>query len=150
MLKTKLDISGADTEIRALDQVGKGISERAMGGILFTAAKPMELRMKANAPVGPYVPTLKGSDYRRGGATRDDVRRKLVFDKPNEATVLVGVSKGYGKVGWRTHFTEYGTKSWRGRPFVERSGQASQAQVVRAFNNGIEKLVEDEKRKAGL
>lgn len=149
MLKTKIDLTGSDNYLRALDALGKGISEKVLGEALFKAAKPMEEAMKANAPVGPFRPS-SDPEYRRGGATRDDVRRKIVYDVVNTASVLIGVSKSRGGVGWRAHFIEQGTKKWAGHPFIERSGKQTENMVVSTFEREINQKIDEEARKAGL
>lgn len=82
------------------------------------------------------------NEYRRGGATKADIRIKVVSDKQGEATALVGVSKAYGKVGWRTHFIEYGTQFMKAKPFVRPSETKTATAVQSRFDSLVAKRTE--------
>lgn len=105
---------------------------------LRTALRPMLKAAKAKAPVSGkqyknkrgdvvgaerislrYRKNLNPNDYRRGGATKRDLRIKVVDDRENRADVmgLVGVDKRRGKVGWRTHFITRQI-TLHGRPYL--------------------------------
>lgn len=156
MLKTKLSLDGTDAAFQGLDNLDKGLDNKAIGRMLNNASKPMEEAMRSNAPEGRMNFSMRlgsflgsSSDYDRGGSTKRDIRRKVVFDSANTATVLVGVNKLKGHVGWRAHFIELGTEKWQGKPFIERSGIQTQAQVVERFRDEVEKKVDEIDRKAG-
>lgn len=155
-MKTKLSLDGADAAFQSLDNLEKGLDRRAIGGILNEAAKPMEAVMKSNAPDGRMNFNMRLSSFLgqshsgdRGGATRRDIRRKIVYDSDSTATVLVGVNRNKGHVGWRAHFIELGTEKWAGKPFIERSGLQTQSQVIERFKDGVEAKVNEIDRKAG-
>jgi hypothetical protein len=108
-------------------------------GALRESAKEMLTTAKSLAPRSGkkiYIPKSKigaknkndkliEGSYRRGGATRKDLRIRTVKGQGKEiGRVLVGVSKKADKVGWRTHFitrgyTDRGGKKHAGRDFLK-------------------------------
>lgn len=82
-----------------------------------------------------------GSGFkRRGGATEQDIRAKVVTDG-NNVRLLVGVAKGGSKVGWRTHFLEYGTKKMAAKPFVFASVQKVLPQIEADIQNSLDVVI---------
>lgn len=136
------------------------LQERTMQAALSEAARPMKTRMVQEAPRGKGNLRVslsrrrgRSNDYRRGGATRQDIRIRAVRDKVGEAKVIVGVSKKSGKVGWRTHFITKGIAGKRRiRPndFLTRAFNQTIAQVTASLGQTIEKKVLAAMKRLGL
>jgi len=112
-----------DIDVSELVALEKGLARyesvlprSVAGSALRTAAKPMYQAARAGVPVGKKGNVQTGA-LARGGATRRDMRMKIVSGTQHGevARVLIGVSKKTGKVGWRTHFITRG--------FTDRSGK---------------------------
>lgn len=104
---------------------------------LRRSVRPIFNAARQEVPVGRVVSDggIKGPDYRRGGATRKDLRVKN--RRPGRgatSSVWVGPSFGPGKVGWRNHFITGG---------VQRAGRGRNVNIKpnnylqRAYNRGI-------------
>jgi HK97 gp10 family phage protein len=133
------------------------LQERTMQAALSEAAKPIKTRMVQEAPRGKGNQRVslkrRSNDYRRGGATRQDIRIRAVRDKVGEAKVIIGVSKKSGKVGWRTHFITKGVAGKRRiRPndFLTRAFSQTIAQVTASLGQTIEKKVLAAMKRLGL
>ncbi|KQS33969.1 hypothetical protein [Dyadobacter sp. Leaf189] len=104
-----------------LDQYKSIMPKSVSTQALRNAVRPMFRSAQRLAPSGRVVSKSgwgknKGPEFARGGATRRDIRIKLVPARGQEtARVIVGVSKKSGKVGWRTHFITRG--------FTDRGGR---------------------------
>lgn len=108
----------------AYREFGLAVGDKFLSAALKRAGKIGVKAVKAIAPRGgkislyrPKKGTLDPLSYRRGGATEGDIRAKVVVDG-TQTKLLIGVSKSQGKVGWRTHFLEYGTAKMAAQPFV--------------------------------
>jgi hypothetical protein len=115
-----LDANDIRTLAVDLAKAGRALDKQTSGQIMREAAQPMLTATRQEVPVGriPFFKSaainrgrLKGSPgdytgtYARGGATRRDLRLKVVDGIGDEtARVLIGVDKRSGYVGWRTHF----------------------------------------------
>lgn len=105
---------------------------------------PTKQLAKQLAPVGsPRQLSKRESsnplEYGRGGRTKGDIRVKMVSDKDGEMTALVGVSKAKDKVGWRSHFLEYGTVKMTARPFLKPAGDSTKDSVQKRFSDMVNK-----------
>lgn len=121
MIKVTADTSELKLVDEALSRYGRVMPTATTNRILSKAVKPMLNAAKANAPVskgGRTRISLKhrsagknSGAYAQGGATRRDLRTKIVPPEKNESgRVVVGVSKKASKVGWRTRFITRGTR----------------------------------------
>ncbi|WP_234734501.1 hypothetical protein [Tellurirhabdus bombi] len=109
-------------------------------GAMREAAKPMLRGAIQEAPVsggGRQRISLRhrgrnANEYRRGGATRRDLRTKTVSPSGDEASrIIVGVSSKSGHVGWRTHFRTRPNKQNRTMDnFLQRAYDQTIGQVV--------------------
>lgn len=106
----------------AYREFGLDIGDRFLKSALTRAGKigVTAVRAKAQATFVQNYASFGSGFYRRGGATEQDIRAKVVQDGKN-VKLLVGVSKSSGKVGWRTHFLEKGTAKMTAKPFVYKS-----------------------------
>lgn len=153
-----IDSRTLDKLDKLMAQAGRVLDARVMGKALKEAAEPVLTATRREAPVGRYKDvggefvslraTTKRNDYRRGGATRNDLRIKSVAGVGEEiARTLVGVSKKSGKVGWRTHFITRPTKhkptanDFLGRGYrqgypvmIKQLGDKAQAEVNRVLS----------------
>ena len=124
------------------------MGEKAMVSSLRDAALPMMQEMKRVAPVSfggrtrislKHRKSLNANDYRRGGATKQDISiRKFSNAQAGQTTLNVGVSFRTGKVGWRYHFIALGVagknKAKAGpRPFAYQVGQKMSKIVEQRF-----------------
>jgi hypothetical protein len=115
--------------------------------VLRKAVKPMLEKAQSEVPVshagGERISLSKrgatANSYRRGGATRRDLRIKAVSPKANEVgRVLVGVSKRADKVGWRTIFITAGTKNRQTKSGANRGRVRANNFLQRAYNGTID------------
>ena len=110
------------------------------------ATKPMVKASKDFAPVGGRKSKngwgkRTGPEYRRGGATKRDVRFKMVPSKVNAGEVskaLIGVSMKKGKSGWRTHFitsgfTDRGGRKHAGKNFLQTAFDTTIGEVSASY-----------------
>ncbi len=155
MVDVRLDIRELSDFQASLKGLPYAIDQKVTEMTLKKAVQPLYRYMKSIAPVskgGRERVSLsknrgRSNDYRRGGATKADVRVKTVTDTLGQAKVLVGVSKGYGKVGWRYHFIAQGVAGqYRAkagpRPFVERAGNVMGAAVEADFRASFGGMVQ--------
>ena len=121
MIKVTADTSGLNKVDQGLARYSKIMPTDTTNRILKKATKPMLNSAKANAPVskgGRTRISLKhrsagknANAYAQGGATRRDLRAKVVPPEKDESgRILIGVSKRSSKVGWRTNFITRGTR----------------------------------------
>lgn len=110
-MTTTATLTGFDELVKSLAKdVPASVNSDALNKILTVVARPFLNEMKRTVPVGKGYQRVsiksRRNDYRRGGATKVDLRIKQITDKQSlyGAEKLVGVSKKKGKVGWRTHF----------------------------------------------
>jgi hypothetical protein len=119
------------------------IPRSVAAGALRESAKPMLNAARSAAPVGKPGKKALRADYRRGGATRKDLRIRAVKGEGKEiGRVLVGVSQKKGKVGWRTHFitrgyTDRGGTKRPGRDFLKTAYDAKFAEVSADFQRKL-------------
>lgn len=116
-------------------------------GVLRRAVKPMLRKAQAEVPVSLNDNeriSLKrrgasANAFRKGGATRRDLRIKAVPPKYNEVgRVLVGVSKRADKVGWRTVFITAGTNTRKTKAGANRGRVKANNFLQRAYNGTID------------
>ncbi len=145
-----------ESQLRALDrqlaEAGRAFTPRLTGSILVNAARPMLTALRNNTPVGKQRRYGKGrlkrdgagdGTYDRGGATRRDARiRQGSLTRGDEvATVVVGISKRRGRVGWRTRFTTQGTKRSRKNEFIRRTEDQTAGLVELRFAQSAQVVV---------
>lgn len=123
-------------------EFGLAIGDRFLAAALKRAGKIGVKAVKDKAEslfVGKGL--TGGSGFkRRGGATEQDVRAKVVTDG-NSVKLLIGVAKGAGKVGWRTHFLEFGTKKMAAKPFVYNSVDDVLPQIEADIQNSLDIVI---------
>lgn len=154
------NLSGNRTQQTALNRLPNEVGEKVRLEALKTAVKPMAARVVAEAPRGKGNLRVslsrnrgRSNNYRRAGATKEDVRIKAVSDKLGEAKVLVGVSKKSGKVGWRTHFITQGVAGkHRIAPndFLTRAFNATIAGVRATYSAILERKLKAALRRIGF
>ncbi len=146
-----MDSSSLKPLIQDLRSVGRALDWKVLGGALVGASKPAVRSVQQEAPVGQdgyeRVSLSRGrgrrNDYRRGGATRRDVRAKAVDGVgQEEVRVLIGVSQKRGKVGWRTHFITFGTIRMRANAFIDRGVNRVIGEVKNNFMNSLNGVVQ--------
>lgn len=111
------------------ERYGHILPKSVVNKALKDAAQPMLRSARSLSPVGSKIAytTKGGTDQDRGGATRRDVRLRIVKSEGEEISrLLIGVSQKSGKVGWRTHFITTGytdpSGGWhRGRDFLNEA-----------------------------
>lgn len=120
------------------DVLPKSVEQRA----LRRAVRPIFWAARQEVPVGRVVSEngwgrYKGPDYKRGGATRKDLRiktRRTVYGKDTSGVWIGPVDKS-GHVGWRNHFITRGVKGGgKGR----RINTAPNDYLKRAHDQGID------------
>ncbi|CCH54483.1 hypothetical protein BN8_03658 [Fibrisoma limi BUZ 3] len=135
---------------RQLNQAGRAFDDQVAGKVLRQAVQPMLPAMRLEAPVGAgnerislrRRDNVNANDYRRGGATRRDLRIKLVAGVDGEAArVLIGVDKRRGKVGWRAHFITRGTVRMAANDFIQRTYDKTIAIVRFLFGEEAQSVV---------
>lgn len=148
-------------ELRELDLslagIGRSFDARTAGATLLNAAKPMLVTTRQEAPVG-RVPKFKSAtvvrgrrkgqartntgSYQRGGATRRDVRLKVVPGVGDEvARVLSGVDKRHGHVGWRAHLGTRGTRKQRADDWLSRAESRTVDIVISRLGTSAQLIV---------
>ncbi|MCF2443651.1 hypothetical protein L0657_06760 [Dyadobacter sp. CY345] len=114
---------------------------------LRKASQPMFRAAQAEVPVGKMGRErislkkrgVNANAYRQGGATKRDLRIKVVKAEPGEVSrVLVGVSKRSSKVGWRTPFITKGTKVRKTKKGYNRGSVKANNFLGRAFDSTID------------
>lgn len=139
------DASQAAALDRALGRYKQIIPNSAASKGIRKALKPMLEAAKSEVPVGGRVSKGKRSEYDQGGATRRDLRIRIVKPEGDEAARgLVGVSKKRGKVGWRTHLITRKNKNRKAPDnFLERAYRQTIDQTVQILGTSIEQSVRD-------
>lgn len=114
------------------------LPKRVEQSALRRSVRPIYIAAREEVPVGRVVSDggKKGPDYRRGGATRRDMRIKSRRATGGATSaVWIGPSFGPGKVGWRNHFITRGVKlAGRGR----NVNIPANDYLKRAYNRKIE------------
>ncbi len=155
-MRTQLIQEGMGELLVILQNLPQAVSDEAVAAQLKRAAEPMREQMVQEAPAGKYkaegehIALRHGNShfsgsYRKGGSTKRDVRTKIVKDENGTVKVLVGVSKGRDKVGWRTHFIVggvAGTARIAKDPFLDRAHDKKIAETENNFLQGVKTIVE--------
>ncbi len=159
-MRVKLSKEGFEELENKLNRLPNNVSVKAIQDGMKKAVEPLKQKMTQIVPVGnggaERVSRKKRDNaYRRGGATRRDLRILTVQDDPSEFKTLIGVSKLRGKVGWRTHFIVSGIAGkYRAkvgaRPFLDDALTATKTQIEDNVATEIEKAVDVAIRKEGL
>lgn len=141
-MNLNFEISNSQELQNAYREFGLAIGDKFLNDALKRAGKIGVLAVQDKAEssfVQNY--TSGGLGFkRRGGATKQDVRAKVVRDR-DSVKLLIGVSKGSQKVGWRTHFLEYGTKKMVAKPFVFASVQKVLPQIEADIQNSLDIVI---------
>jgi HK97 gp10 family phage protein len=136
MNNSGIKIEGIDEVIAALEQLSKGVGERALSDVFREAAKIVKEDLKANAPA------------------RRLKKNKVIPIRARRGAVTVG----YSKAGYIARFYERGTKSrkllgrgkykkgtnrgvFRSRPFVERTFKAALPKIESLIMNQTKKIM---------
>lgn len=130
---------------RGMSRYRNAVPKRVTDGALRKALRPMLRAAQAEVPVGKGNERVSlkrrgatANDFRRGGATKRDLRIKAVRAEGDEITrLIVGVSKKKGKVGWRTHFITRGTKRTRKNDFLQRAYDSTIAEVSMIYQREL-------------
>lgn len=125
-MRLTVDLRELDNLRITLQQAKAQYPKSVVGAALKDAANPMLIAAKQEAPVGKKLRykarnVANNGSYDRGGATRRDLRLKVITYKGGSIGVLIGVSKKKGKVGWRTPFVTLGSKNNRKNDFLTRA-----------------------------
>ena len=142
LMNLNFEIQNSANLSAAYRELGLAIGDRFLKAALTRAGK-IGVRAVKDKAQSTFVQnyTTKGTGtYRRGGATEQDVRAKVVQDGTS-VKLLVGVSKGSMKVGWRTHFLEFGTKKMAAKPFVLKSVDAVLPQIEADIQNSLDVVI---------
>lgn len=99
---------------------------------------------KAISIVRVGKPNGKTGTYERGGALKRSLRIKVVQDKQYERIGLVGSTSKSGRVGWRAHFLEHGTKFMDEKPFAKPAEAQTQALVEERLQRGLDEILKNE------
>lgn len=159
MLRVKADFSEAQQLAITLDRAGLIYPKGFVSGALREAVTPMLRVARQEVPVGKngaervslhYGRTSSSNVYRRGGATKRDLRIRIVYNSQNNPVALIGVSKKAGKVGWRTHFItrpvrgggKGGNINLPGNDFLKRSYDRTFPGIVKQLGGVLIKRAE--------
>ena len=141
-MNLNFEITNSQSLQDAYREFGLAIGDRLLSSALKRAGKIGVKAVQDKAEslfVGDHV--TSGSGFkRRGGATQQDIRAKVVRDG-DDVKLLIGVAKGGSKVGWRTHFLEYGTKKMAAKPFVFASVQKVLPQIEADIQNSLDIVI---------
>lgn len=151
-MQTKLSQSGLeDLELKLGKKIPQSLNDADLTKDLLAAAEPLRAQMVQEAPRGEgyervsLARSARSNDYRRGGATRADIRTKAVKDNDGEVKVLVGVSQEKGKVGWRTAYIVLGVANvYRipANPFLDRAYEKTKNEVETLYQQAVAERVE--------
>lgn len=141
-MNLNFEITNSQELQNAYREFGLAIGDRFLSAALKRAGKIGVEAVKDKAEssfVGKGL--TQGSGFkRRGGATKQDVRAKVVRDG-DSIKLLIGVSKGSSKVGWRTHFLEFGTKKMAAKPFVFKSVEKVLPKIEADIQNSLDIVI---------
>jgi hypothetical protein len=165
-MTTTATLTGFDELVKALAKdVPASVNADALNRILTVVAQPFLKEMRRTVPVskGGQRISLKhrknhsANEYRRGGATKGDLRIKQITEKGNlyGAEKLVGVSKKKGKVGWRTHFiiqgiAGHGSAKAGPRDFIGNAYRSQMPVAQRVFQTEARTRYEKHLTKVGF
>ncbi|KAA9357235.1 hypothetical protein [Larkinella humicola] len=158
MFRVKADFSQAHQLVIRLERASAIYPKGVVGGALREAVKPMLRVARQEAPIGNYGrerislrygKSSRSNEYRRGGATRRDLRIKVLY-LDTGPVAYVGVSMKSGKVGWRTHFItrpvsgggKAGQINTRGNDFIKRTYDRTFSGVVKQLGGVLIKRAE--------
>lgn len=147
-MKLTVDTRSVDKLGEAMKRYGSIMPTSAANSVLRRAVSPMYRAAQVEVPVsknGQLQTSIrhrgkgKAADaYSTGGATRRDLRVKVVPPKANEiGRILVGVSKRANKVGWRTVFITHGTKQRKNKRGQNRGRVTANNFLQRAYDQTI-------------
>lgn len=161
MIEFRINTQAMDQLGLAMKRYGQIMPTQKANNALRRSVKPMFRRAQSEVPVGrngkesislktARSALRRGSDpndYRRGGATRRDLRIKAVPPKAGEISrILVGVSQKRGKVGWRTPFITKGTKVRKTKKGANRGRVQANNFLQRAYSATYQGVVTDFQR----
>ncbi|GAB3324331.1 hypothetical protein GCM10027299_21530 [Larkinella ripae] len=153
MFRFKLDFSEANGLTYSLERAAAIYPKSVISGALRESTGPMLRAAREEAPVSGggrervavrYGKSGRGSanDYRRGGATRRDLRIRIADTRDGNPVALIGVSKKSGKVGWRAHFITRGVrKAGKGRNINIAPNDFLKRAFDRTFNGVVNAVV---------
>lgn len=149
-MRATVDVSELRQLDRDLQRAGRAFDERAQGQALRLAGRPMLKQARIEVPVGKRKRTGKGrlardgagdGTYDRGGATKRDLRLKIVKNTLGQPTLIVGVDKRRGHTGWRTKFTTRGTSHNSANDFLGRTESKRINVVISSFGQAAQEIV---------
>jgi HK97 gp10 family phage protein len=141
-MNLNFEITNSQSLQNAYREFGLDIGNRFLNAALRRAGKigVKAVREKAQSVFVGKGLTGGSGTKRRGGATEQDVRAKVVQDG-STVKLLVGVAKGSQKVGWRTHFLELGTAKMTAKPFVFKSVEGVLPQIEADLQNSLDIVI---------
>jgi len=141
-MNLNFEISNSQELQNAYREFGLAIGDKFLNAALKRAGKIGVQAVQDKAESSFVGRGLTGGSgfKRRGGATKQDVRAKVVRDG-DSIKLLIGVAKGSSKVGWRSHFLEFGTKKMAAKPFVFASVQRVLPQIEADIQNSLDSVI---------
>lgn len=141
-MNLNFEITNSQPLQNAYREFGLAIGDKFLNAALKRAGKigVQSVQEKAESSFVGKGLTFGSGFKRRGGATKQDVRAKVVRDG-DSIKLLIGVSKGSQKVGWRTHFLEFGTKKMAAKPFVFASVQKILPKIEADVQNSLDIVI---------
>ncbi|MBD2705612.1 hypothetical protein IC229_33700 [Spirosoma sp. BT702] len=134
-----------------LAKAGRAFDYNVTATILRKSGKPMLAAAMTLVPIGSTFRYERGRNsgdssvggtYDRGGATRRDLRLKVVSDAQGNAVLLVGVNKNRGHVGWRTHLITRANKNRRTpNDFLGKAESQTIDIVINSFGTDAQEVI---------
>lgn len=152
-MKITVDLKDIEKLNVAMGRYAQIMPTSKANSVLRKAAKPMLSAAQSEVPVSrgdqesvslnrarrEIKAHRNPNGYRRGGATRRDLRIKAVQPKAGEiGRVLVGVSKRRGKVGWRTVFITTGATNRKTKKGKSTGSVKANKFLDRAYDSTID------------
>jgi HK97 gp10 family phage protein len=144
-MKVIVDTKGIDKLTTAMKRYAQIMPTQKANSAFRKAIRPMLQKAQSEVPVSNNdrervslkQRTGKNANaYRRGGATKRDLRIKTVPPKAGEVgRVLMGVSKRGDKTGWRTIFITRGTKMRKTKSGANRGRMKANNFLQRAYDS---------------
>lgn len=123
-----------------LSKLEKNAGGKALRSALFQSSLPVVKKARVNAPVGA-VPhkTYKGRLVSPGFLSRNIARKSRLSKDRRTAFVFIGVKP---EAFYGLQFLELGTSRIRKRPWLSKSLELSQGEVIQRFKERLKKKIE--------